>query len=78
MECIVFRLGCCVLPNATPESSRSMLFNHNVQVLVVDDDPMCLKVVSAMLKRCNYEGMFPCISLYSIHFVSNTSKNAMY
>ena len=28
-----------------------------VQVLVVDDDPMCLKVVSAMLQRCNYEGM---------------------
>lgn len=26
------------------------------QVLVVDDDPMCLKVVSAMLQRCNYEG----------------------
>lgn len=27
-----------------------------VQVLVVDDDPMCLKVVSAMLQRCHYEG----------------------
>lgn len=26
-----------------------------LRVLVVDDDPMCLKVVSAMLKRCNYE-----------------------
>lgn len=26
------------------------------QVLVVDDDPMCLKVVSAMLQRCHYEG----------------------
>ncbi|KAG7667531.1 hypothetical protein Ndes2526B_g03531 [Nannochloris sp. 'desiccata'] len=26
-----------------------------LKVLVVDDDPMCLKVVSAMLKRCNYE-----------------------
>lgn len=28
-----------------------------LQVLVVDDDPMCLKVVSAMLQRCNYTGM---------------------
>ena len=27
-----------------------------VQVLVVDDDLMCLKVVSAMLQRCSYEG----------------------
>jgi hypothetical protein len=27
-----------------------------LQVLVVDDDPMCLKVVSAMLQRCHYEG----------------------
>lgn len=26
------------------------------QVLLVDDDPMCLNVVSAMLRRCNYEG----------------------
>lgn len=26
-----------------------------LKVLVVDDDLMCLKVVSAMLKRCNYE-----------------------
>ena len=28
---------------------------EGLKVLVVDDDPMCLKVVSAMLKRCNYE-----------------------
>lgn len=27
-----------------------------LKVLVVDDDPMCLKVVSAMLKRCSYQG----------------------
>jgi PleD family two-component response regulator len=27
-----------------------------LKVLVVDDDPMCLKVVSAMLRRCNYQG----------------------
>ena len=26
------------------------------QVLVVDDDPMCLKVVSSMLQRCTYQG----------------------
>ena len=41
-----------------------------LQVLVVDDDPMCLKVVSAMLKRCNYEGTplpAPCTSITHTH-----------
>ena len=27
-----------------------------LKVLAVDDDPLCLKVVAEMLKRCNYEG----------------------
>lgn len=41
------------------EPSPCLLFTpllSQVHVLVVDDDPMCLKVVSAMLQRCNYEG----------------------
>ena len=29
-----------------------------LKVLAVDDDPLCLKVVEQMLKRCNYEGEF--------------------
>ena len=27
-----------------------------LRVLAVDDDPLCLKVVEQMLRRCNYEG----------------------
>lgn len=27
-----------------------------LRVLVVDDDPLCLKVVAHMLQRCNYDG----------------------
>lgn len=27
-----------------------------LRVLVVDDDKLCLKVISKMLQQCNYEG----------------------
>ena len=29
---------------------------EGLKVLVVDDDPLCLKVVEQMLRRCKYEG----------------------
>lgn len=32
-------------------------FPAGLKVLVVDDDPLCLKIIEQMLKRCNYEGM---------------------
>lgn len=31
-------------------------FPAGLRVLVVDDDPLCLKIIEQMLKRCNYEG----------------------
>jgi hypothetical protein len=31
-------------------------FPNGLRVLVVDDDPLCLKVIEQMLRRCNYEG----------------------
>jgi hypothetical protein len=37
-------------------SSQLPGFPSGLRVLVVDDDPTCLMVVSAMLKKCNYEG----------------------
>ena len=44
-------------PVSRPRMGLLMIFiDIPMQVLVVDDDLMCLKVVSAMLKRCNYEG----------------------
>ena len=41
------------------ELSRSdswEMFPAGLKVLVVDDDPLCLKVVEHMLRRCNYQG----------------------
>ena len=32
-------------------------FLSGLKVMVVDDDPLCLKVVEHMLKRCSYTGM---------------------
>ena len=32
------------------------MFPAGLKVLVVDDDPLCLKVVEHMLRRCNYQG----------------------
>jgi hypothetical protein len=34
----------------------SSTFPAGLRVVVVDDDPLCLKMVSEMLKRCSYTG----------------------
>lgn len=39
---------------STPAVSKG--FPIGLRVLVVDDDPLCLKIVEKMLKRCQYEG----------------------
>ena len=31
-------------------------FLSGLKVMVVDDDPLCLKVVEQMLRRCSYTG----------------------
>lgn len=31
-------------------------FLSGLKVMVVDDDPLCLKVVEHMLRRCSYTG----------------------
>lgn len=33
-------------------------FLSGLKVMVVDDDPLCLKVVEQMLKRCSYSGQY--------------------
>ena len=32
-------------------------FLSGLKVMVVDDDPLCLKVVEHMLRRCSYTGL---------------------
>lgn len=36
--------------------SSKLPFPTGLKVLVVDDDPLCLKVVEQMLRKCDYEG----------------------
>lgn len=38
-------------------------FPAGLRVLVVDDDPIWLKILEKMLKKCSYEGMFVSSSL---------------
>jgi hypothetical protein len=38
------------------------MFPAGLKVLVVDDDPLCLKVVEHMLRRCNYQGGAPSLA----------------
>lgn len=46
------------VPIKQEEASHSSWqnFPNGLRVLVVDDDPLCLKVIEQMLRRCNYEG----------------------
>ena len=39
---------------AEPEDKPK--FPAGLRVLVVDDDPLCLRIVDKMLRRCQYEG----------------------
>lgn len=34
-------------------------FPVGMRVLAVDDDPICLKLLEGLLKKCQYHGMFP-------------------
>ena len=40
----------------TAEKKELKVFPAGLRVLVVDDDPLCLRIVEKMLKRCQYEG----------------------
>lgn len=42
---------------ATPDASWECFTPAGLRVLVVDDDKLCLKVISKMLQQCNYEGV---------------------
>jgi two-component response regulator (ARR-B family) len=40
---------------AASAAAVSAAFPSGLRVMVVDDDPLCLKVVEQMLKRCTYQ-----------------------
>lgn len=45
-----------IMVDVSPSTSNRESFPAGLKVLVVDDDPLTLKVVGHMLKRCQYEG----------------------
>lgn len=34
-------------------------FPVGMRVLAVDDDPICLKLLDTLLRKCQYQGLFP-------------------
>ena len=45
--------GAAAVTHALPPAAAAA-FPSGLRVMVVDDDPLCLKVVEQMLKRCAY------------------------
>jgi len=53
-----------------------MDYPTGLKVLAVDDDPLCLKVVERMLKRCRYDGEPPCPLSLEVHLLYCTHPHA--
>lgn len=45
--------GACTVGSVVPDK-----FPVGLRVLVVDDDPACLKILEQMLRKCLYQGVF--------------------
>jgi two-component response regulator (ARR-B family) len=41
------------------EEARYDKFPVGMRVLAVDDDPICLKLLDTLLRKCQYQGLFP-------------------
>lgn len=44
--------------NRMVEKENSDNFPVGMRVLAVDDDPICLKLLECLLRKCQYHGMF--------------------
>ena len=49
-------LGFDKQPHKMSTELENPRFPVGLRVIVVDDDPLCLRIVEKMLKRCQYEG----------------------
>lgn len=49
-------------------------FPVGMRVLAVDDDPVCLKVLESLLRRCRYHGKDFCAASQSFSFVASTAN----
>lgn len=48
-------------------------FPVGMRVLAVDDDPICLKVLESLLRKCQYQGLLPFVFLLFSVFYRATS-----
>jgi len=46
-------------------------FPVGMRVLVVDDDPTCLKLMEALLLKCQYHGLFSALPSLFFTFIPN-------
>ena len=53
-------------------------FPVGMRILAVDDDPICLKVLENLLRKCQYEGMFQPVIFSSLSFFLWDSWNMIY
>jgi CheY-like chemotaxis protein len=53
-------------------------FPVGMRILAVDDDPICLKVLENLLRKCQYEGMFQPVIFSSLSFFLCESWNMIY
>lgn len=45
-------------PSGNNNNNNKDEFPVGMRVLAVDDDPVCLKLLEILLRRCQYDGMF--------------------
>uniref|UniRef100_A0A1D1ZNZ2 Two-component response regulator ARR1 n=1 Tax=Auxenochlorella protothecoides TaxID=3075 RepID=A0A1D1ZNZ2_AUXPR len=59
-----------------PQAATQHFTPAGLHVLLVDDDPMCLNVVSAMLRRCNYEVITACSAGMALQMLQDSNTSA--
>ena len=53
-------------------------FPVGMRVLAVDDDPVCLKVLEGLLRRCQYHGQYFLLTLHCVCVSASFSYRSYY
>lgn len=57
---------CFVTMTVEGRKGNADQFPAGMRVLAVDDDPLCLKLLEALLRRCQYNGLYQNLDLSSL------------
>lgn len=57
---------CFVTMTVEERKGNAGQFPVGMRVLAVDDDPLCLKLLEALLRRCQYNGLYQNLDLSSL------------